>query len=125
MTQLPLTPSLDEFRRLAQTGNLIPVYTELIADAETPVSAFEKVDDGEHAFLLESAEHGGDGGRYSFVGTRPRVIFESNGRQIRIAHGGEVREFETERDPLHELEELMKAYRLPARGPASAAHPPF
>ena len=38
--------------------------------------------------------------------TRPRAIFESNGRRIRIAQGGAVREFETERDPLHELEEF-------------------
>jgi anthranilate synthase component 1 len=125
MNPLPLTPSLEEFRRLAEKGNLIPVYTELIADAETPVSAFEKIDDGQHSFLLESAETGGEAGRYSFVGTRPRAIFQSRGTQIRIEEGGQVREFETTRDPLHELEELMRAYRPAPPGAEGAAHPRF
>ena len=54
-----MTPSpfaVAEFRELAARGNLIPVFTELIADAETPVSAFHKLDDGGYAFLFESVE---------------------------------------------------------------------
>ena len=108
---LPIQPSLAEFRELAQRGNLIPVHTELIADAEMPVSAFQKIDDGSYSFLFESVEKSDQAGRYSFVGTAPRVIFESRGRKILINDGGAVREFETTRDPLHELEELMKRYR--------------
>ena len=50
------TPDLPKFRDLAQKGNLIPVYIELIADAETPVSAFAKLDDGGYTFLFESVE---------------------------------------------------------------------
>ena len=108
---LPIQPSLAEFRELAQRGNLIPVHTELIADAEMPVSAFQKIDDGSYSFLFESVEKSDQAGRYSFVGTAPRVIFESRGRKILINDGGAVREFETTRDPLAELEELMKRYR--------------
>ncbi len=108
---LPIQPSLAEFRELALRGNLIPVHTELIADAEMPVSAFQKIDDGSYSFLFESVEKSDQAGRYSFVGTAPRVIFESRGRKILINDGGEIREFETTRDPLYELEELMKRYR--------------
>jgi anthranilate synthase component I len=111
MTELSLKPTRDEFRELAKRGNLIPVFTELISDSETPVSAFQKIDDGGYSFLLESAEHIEQGGRYSFVGSNPRVIFESNGRGIRISENGRTREFETARDPLAELETLMSRYR--------------
>ncbi len=106
-----LKPTREEFREMAQRGNLIPVYTELVADCETPVSAFQKIDDGGYSFLLESAEHIDKGGRYSFVGTNPRVRFESHGLTIRIFENGETREFQTESDPLRELEALMSRYR--------------
>lgn len=109
---IAFTPALAEFRELAARGNLIPVHTELIADAESPVSAFQKIDDGGHSFLFESVEKSDQAGRYSFLGSQPRVIFESRGRRIRITENGEVREFETERDPLHELESLMERYRF-------------
>ena len=114
MSRIPLTPSLDEFRQLATRGNLIPVYTELIADAESPVSAFRKIDDGGHSFLLESVEKSDQAGRYSFVGTNPRAIIESRGRTVRVTENGATREFETARDPLHELETLMSRYRVVA-----------
>ena len=108
----PLKPSLAEFRELAQHGNLIPVFSELIADAESPVSAFQKIDDGGHSFLFESVEKSDQAGRYSFVGSQPRVTFESRGRTIRISENGTVREFQTARDPLHELETLMQRFRV-------------
>src|SRR3954471_5516959 len=108
----PLKPSLDEFRELATHGNLIPVFTELIADAESPVSAFQKIDDGGFSFLFESVEKSDQVGRYSFVGAQPRITFESRGRTIRISEDGQLREFETERDPLHELEALMSRFKF-------------
>ncbi len=108
---IPIKPSLAEFRELAQQGNLIPVHTELIADAEMPVSAFQKVEHGSFSFLFESVEKSDQAGRYSFVGTAPRVTFETRGRTIRITENGSVREFETATDPLYELETLMQRYR--------------
>src|SRR5215210_1243136 len=107
---LPIQPSLAEFRELAQRGNLIPVHTELIADAELPVSAFQKIDEGGYSFLFESVEKSDQAGRYSFVGAQPRLTFESRGRTIRIVEDGVAREFETARDPLHELEMLMQRF---------------
>src|SRR6187549_718577 len=107
-----LLPSLAEFRELAARGNLIPVFAELIADAESPVSAFHKLDDGKgYAFLFESVEKHDQAGRYSFIGVNQRVIFESHGKTIRITEDGEVREFQTASDPLADLEALMKRYR--------------
>jgi anthranilate synthase component 1 len=107
-----LQPTREEFRALAGRGNVVPVYTELIADAETPVSAFNKLDDGGDAFLLESAEHIDKGGRYSFVGSRARLVFQSRGSTVRITEGGKTREFQVEGDPLAELEKLMRGFRL-------------
>jgi anthranilate synthase component I len=107
-----LSPSLAEFRELAARGNLIPVFAELIADAESPVSAFHKLDDGRgYAFLFESVEKHDQAGRYSFIGVNQRVIFESHGQSIRITEDGTVREFQTASDPLADLEALMKRYR--------------
>jgi anthranilate synthase component I len=110
MTEIPLTPSRPEFLALAKTGNLIPVYTEFVADYETPVSVFEKIDAGHRSFLLESAESHDHVGRYSFLGSSPRVYFESRGRTIRIEENGETRDFETATDPLAELRKLLRRY---------------
>lgn len=105
------TPDLPTFRALAQKGNLIPVYTELIADAETPVSAFAKLDDGGYTFLFESVEKSEQTGRFSFLIVNPRTVLESHGRKVRVSRPGSVEEFETKRDPLADLEEIMAQYR--------------
>ena len=84
MTSLPLTPSRLEFRDLAAKGNLIPIFTEFVADHETPIAVFEKIDNGIRSFLLESAEANDRVGRYSFLGSDPRIYFEARGRHILI-----------------------------------------
>ena len=61
--------SLDEFRRYAREGNLIPLYREILADHDTPVSAFAKIDHGPTAYLLESIEVGEKWARYSLLGS--------------------------------------------------------
>jgi anthranilate synthase component 1 len=111
MNRTPIKPSREEFFELAKKGNLIPVFTELVSDCETPVSAFQKIDSGGYTFLLESAEHIDRGGRYSFVGADPRILFQSTGRTIQVTENGETRSFETASDPLAELQALMNRYR--------------
>ncbi len=69
-----ITPSKEEFLELAGRGNLIPVYCEILADAETPVSAYQKLHKMGPSFLLESVEGGEHLGRYSFVGANPREL---------------------------------------------------
>jgi anthranilate synthase component 1 len=66
-----LTPSLDQARQLASQGNYCPLYCEVPADLETPVSAYLKVARGRNSFLLESVEGGERLARYSFIGTEP------------------------------------------------------
>ncbi len=64
-------PTLEEVKRLARSSNLVPVYREIVADLETPVSAYLKIRRGGYSFLLESVEGGDRIGRYSFIGTEP------------------------------------------------------
>ena len=111
MTSLPLFPSRPEFKELAARGNLIPVYTEFVADYETPIAVFEKIDNGVRSFLFESAESNDHVGRYSFLGSDPRIYFESRGRHIVIEENGKRREFESTVDPLAELQKLMSGFR--------------
>ncbi|MFC2065515.1 anthranilate synthase component I [Chloroflexota bacterium] len=67
-------PTLDEVRQLKKQGNLVPVYQEISADLETPVSAYLKIASGNYSFLLESVEGGERLARYSFIGTEPSLI---------------------------------------------------
>ena len=66
-------PTLAELHELAKMkqGNLTPIYREVVADLETPVSAFLKIRKGDYSFLLESVEGGEQIARYSFLGTAP------------------------------------------------------
>jgi len=70
-------PTLDEVRRLSKYGNLVPVYREIIADLETPVSAYLKIARGNYSFLLESVEGGERLARYSFIGTEPSLVLKT------------------------------------------------
>ena len=82
-----LSLSRESFRELARQGNLIPIYREIIADMETPVSAFQKIDTGDHSFLFESVEKGGKFARYSFLGASPQLIFKAHGKNDHPARG--------------------------------------
>ncbi len=70
-------PTLDEVRQLKKYGNLVPVYHEIMADLETPVSAYLKIARGNYSFLLESVEGGEHIARYSFIGTEPSLILKA------------------------------------------------
>ena len=113
-----LKPSFEEFSSLAASGNMIPGWTELAADYETPVSAFQKLSEGhsEPCFLLESAENSEQIGRFSFLGTNPRLEIRASGREISVREKG-ASDFvtstlpESQGDPLHEVERLMSAFQ--------------
>ena len=77
--------SLEQFRRHAREGTLIPLYREILADYDTPVSAFAKIDHGPTAYLLESIEGGEKWARYSFLGSgSPVVIYEDRGDLVQL-----------------------------------------
>src|SRR5512143_528631 len=103
-------PSLEEFKQKAKEGNLIPVYREILADMETPVSAFLRIDDGRHSFLLESMEGGEKWARYSFLGRRPSVVVRSYGRKVEITRTGKIEERSFKNDPLDTINEVLSEY---------------
>ena len=85
-----ITPSLDEFLKLAGQGNLIPVTTRILADIETPLSAYRKIRGQGESFLFESVEGGEHLGRYSFVGCNPRAVIKQTGDRVEVSEGGKV-----------------------------------
>lgn len=105
-------PSKKEFIKLAKKGNLIPVYKEIMADFETPLSHFIKIDDGKYSYLLESVEGGEKLGRYSFLGSSPSVVFQSKGRKIKIKESGKISSFVTDKDPISEIKSFMQKYKF-------------
>ncbi|MDP2927879.1 MAG: anthranilate synthase component I [Candidatus Omnitrophota bacterium] len=106
-------PDIKEFLRLSKKGNVIPVYREINADLDTPVSAFLKMEKGDYSFLLESVEGQEKIARYSFLGTNPGLIFKSKGRHIEIIYpeNNKKRSFITRGSPLDEIKKIMRDFR--------------
>lgn len=104
-------PSFEEFAAMAQRGNLIPVYREILADLETPVSVLTKLCEKDHVYLLESVEGGEKWGRYSFLGTDAGVIFQVRGDKVIITEKGRVEEKEHNGDPIQYLRNLLNRYQ--------------
>jgi len=105
--------TLKEFLKLAKKGNVIPVYKEINADLDTPVSAFLKIKRSDYSFLLESVEGQEKIARYSFLGTNPRLIFKSKGKQIEIIDVVRNKKinFITAISPLDEIKKIMRDFR--------------
>src|ERR1041384_6498912 len=96
MADLVIVPARERFAESAKQGNVIPVFVDFVADGETPASAYQKLDDGGHSFLFESAEQTEQSGRYSFLGFDPRLIVRGENRE----------------DPLAALEKVMSGFRF-------------
>ena len=109
MSRLVISPTKTEFLSRARGGNLIPVVCDLVADLETPISAFMKLRGGGDAYLLESVEGGEKLGRYSFIGTGPTTRLRAYGRQVEVQQPGGS--FATEADPLDVARGLLAGYR--------------
>ncbi|HQI36621.1 MAG TPA: chorismate-binding protein, partial [Syntrophales bacterium] len=104
-------PDLETFKKLTREGNLIPVYREILADVETPVTALSKLASRSHVFLLESVEGGEKWGRFSFLGADPQFIFRVRGDEVIISNNGSIRRFRHGGDPLRHLQALLQKYR--------------
>ncbi|MFN3409704.1 MAG: anthranilate synthase component I [Limisphaerales bacterium] len=115
------SPTLDEFVALAQRGNLIPVTRRLLADFETPLSAYRKLRGQGESFLLESVEGGDTVGRYSFVGCNPRAVIKQFADRVEVWENGQVVESfrvareaqgaDTVRDGLEVIERVMRRFQ--------------
>lgn len=112
------SPTLDEFQKLAGQGNLVPVARRILADLETPLSAYRKIRGAGESFLFESVEGGEHVGRYSFVGCNPRAVIRQDGNLVQIFENGRVTESFTVgrdiKDGLEVVERVMKKYRAVA-----------
>ena len=102
-----IQPTFKEFCRLAEQGNLIPLYQELLMDLETPLSFFKRLERDRYSFLLESVEGSERWARYSFLGTRPQRIFKAQGNRVTIIENGKTQTRVADA-PLKILEELLK-----------------
>jgi len=104
-------PDFSQFTELAQQGNFVPVYTEWVADLDTPVSAWYKVCAGHHYnFLLESVEGGEHLARYSFIGCDPLWVLEARGNSTTRTWRDGARD-NCEGDPFAILAQCMEPYR--------------
>jgi len=77
-------PSLPALGRMAATAHYAPIYREVLADVETPVSAFVKLVGDREGFLLESVEHADRWGRFSFIGRDPALTMVVRGRHVEL-----------------------------------------
>src|SRR6185369_7925162 len=112
------SPTLDEFLKFATQGNLIPVTRRILADLETPLSAYRKIRGEGESFLFESVEGGEHIGRYSFVGCNPRAVIRQDGQHVQMIENGRVTETamvgKDVKDGLEVIERVMKKYRAVA-----------
>ncbi|MEX2353894.1 MAG: anthranilate synthase component I, partial [Gammaproteobacteria bacterium] len=104
----------EQFRSFAEQGyNNIPVAREVLADLETPLSAYLKLADGPYTCLLESVQGGETWGRYSIIGLSAKTVLTVKNRTVSVKHEGKVvQETETD-DPFAEIEKFKAAYRTP------------
>src|SRR6185369_12778239 len=110
-------PTLEEFVKLASAGNLIPVTRRLLADIETPLSAYRKIRGPGESFLFESVEGGEHLGRYSFVGCNPRAVIRQVKDRVEVRENGRVTQTQTIQpgsavlDGLKIVEDSLKKFR--------------
>jgi len=107
-----MTP--EQFNHYAQQGyNRIPVSREVLADLDTPLSAYLKLADGPYSYLFESVHGGEQWGRYSMIGLPCQVIVKITGNQVSVEKNGEILESLTHENPLAWIEEFKGRYRVP------------
>lgn len=115
---MSIFPTKEAFVELTKQGNLVPIFKEIMADQETPVSAYERVraalrrmNAATHTYLLESVEGGENIGRYSFIGGQPRAIIRAYGREVEIEHADGMKEHIPDTDPLDVLKGFMTRFK--------------
>jgi anthranilate synthase component 1 len=110
-------PTFDEFMALAEKGNTIPVYRQLLADALTPVTAYQRLAHpagfapAAHSFLLESVVGGERIARYSFAAADPETTITARRDEMTICRRGQAPQIVQTHDPLAELGRLMADYK--------------
>jgi anthranilate synthase component 1 len=107
-----MTPAL--FKELSVANyNRIPVMREILADLETPLSAYLKLADTPYSYLFESVQGGEKWGRYSIIGLSSHTVLSVSGNELTLEQDGCVTERKPTSDPLRDIEEFMRQFRIP------------
>ena len=107
-----MTP--EQFNDYAKQGyNRIPISREVLADLETPLSAYLKLADGAYSYLFESVHGGEQWGRYSIIGLPCQTVVKITGQTIVIETQGEIQDSFTHTQPLVWIEEFLQQYNVP------------
>jgi len=107
-------PDLKKFKELSAKGNLIPVYKEILADLETPLSILKKIDNqgnSKNVFLMESVERNEKIGRYSFIGSNPRAVIKIKDGHVEIIENNKSTHIKSADSPFFELKKIMDKYK--------------
>jgi len=105
-------PTVDEVKILAKKGNLVPIWRQIQADLETPVSVYLKLRGKGPSFLLESVEKGEQLGRYSFLGVKPAGVLIADAGKVSLRESGSVQELAPPGgDPLAAMKQFLSCYR--------------
>ena len=102
-------PDIENFRKLSEIGDVVPVYREIPALKDDPVSAYMKIREGKYSFLFESVEGGEKWARYSFFGNDPLLILRSKGAQMEVIRAGQKELLEVS-DPFEFMKDFMSSY---------------
>ncbi len=108
-------PSFETFVEQARDYTVVPVWRDVLADLETPLSAFAKLVGEREGFLLESVEHAERWGRFSFLGRDPALTFVARGRELEWIGGSPPNGIPSDEGTLAALDALLKRYRAPAQ----------
>ncbi|MFT5333676.1 MAG: anthranilate synthase component 1, partial [Halioglobus sp.] len=95
----------------AQNYNRIPVSREVLADLETPISAYRKLAEGPYSYFFESVQGGEKWGRYSIIGLPCRTVLKVYGYRAEIWVDGELLQSTEVEDPLSYIEDFQQRYR--------------
>jgi anthranilate synthase component 1 len=107
-----MTP--EQFKQLAEGNyNRIPLMREVLADMDTPLSAYKKLADEPYSYLFESVQGGEKWGRYSIIGLGSSTILRVSGHQLSIEEDGRIVKEEVVEDPLQAVEEYHQQFRVP------------
>lgn len=108
---MKMTPQY--FQELAADYNRIPVMREVLADLETPLSAYMKLADSPYSYLFESVQGGEKWGRYSIIGLSSRTILRVRKNELTIEEDGKIVATVETNDPLTEIEKFKQQFRVP------------
>jgi anthranilate synthase component 1 len=107
-----MTP--EQFQQYAQQGyNRIPIARQILADLDTPLSAYLKLADEPYSYLFESVQGGETWGRYSFIGLHCRTVVKVHGQTISFERDGQLLETHQVENPLHWIEAYSASFKAP------------